>query len=186
MFTGELSSLSRDEAIDLAKRYGGRVVLQPSSKTNYVVLGDNAGPSKIKAIEKHKLPTLDEDAFLNLIGTRKGVTDEKTKAKMEKEEQKIREAAKEMEKAERRADKGKAQHTTSGKPIANSSTQLWTTRYAPQSLKEICGNKGQVEKLREWLHDWFVTLLRKRITTYILMTGRRVSSPGSRNPVKTV
>ena len=104
---------------------------------------------------------------------------------LEKEEQKIREAAKEMEKAERRADKGKAQHMTSGKPIPNSSTQLWTTRYAPQSLKEICGNKGQVEKLREWLHDWFVTLLRKGITTYILMTGRRVSSPGSRNRVKT-
>jgi hypothetical protein len=23
-------------------------------------------------------------------------------------------------------------------------------------LKEICGNKGQVEKLQQWLHDWFV------------------------------
>ncbi|KAG2116771.1 replication factor RFC1 C terminal domain-containing protein [Suillus discolor] len=31
---------------------------------------------------------------------------------------------------------------------------LWTTRYAPQSLKEICGNKGQVDKLQQWLHDW--------------------------------
>jgi replication factor C subunit 1 len=33
-------------------------------------------------------------------------------------------------------------------------TQLWTTRYAPKTLKEICGNKGQIEKLQQWLEDW--------------------------------
>ena len=33
-------------------------------------------------------------------------------------------------------------------------SQLWTDRYAPRTLKEICGNKGQVEKLQLWLHDW--------------------------------
>src|SRR5882762_5349912 len=38
----------------------------------------------------------------------------------------------------------------------NASTQLWTDRYAPQSVKEICGNKGQIEKLQAWLRDWFV------------------------------
>lgn len=140
------------------------MVGQPSSKTDYVVLGDNAGPAKIKAIEKHKLQTLDEDAFLNLIATRKGVVDEKVKAKMEKEEQKIREAAKEMAKAEKKADKEKAQHATVGKHVQDSSTQLWTTRYAPQSLREICGNKGQVEKLREWLHDWYTVLLNSGTT----------------------
>ena len=34
--------------------------------------------------------------------------------------------------------------------------QLWTARYAPQTLKEICGNKGQVEKLQDWLSSWSV------------------------------
>ena len=33
-------------------------------------------------------------------------------------------------------------------------TQLWTVRYAPKTLKEICGNKGQIEKLQQWLGDW--------------------------------
>ena len=37
---------------------------------------------------------------------------------------------------------------------ADVASQLWTTRYAPRTLKEICGNKGQVEKLQQWLHDW--------------------------------
>ncbi|KAJ7444073.1 hypothetical protein B0H11DRAFT_1681714, partial [Mycena galericulata] len=53
VFTGELSSFSRDEAVDIAKRFGGSVVGQPSSKTNYVVLGDDAGPSKLNTIKKH-------------------------------------------------------------------------------------------------------------------------------------
>ncbi|KAI0709836.1 DNA replication factor C, large subunit [Earliella scabrosa] len=133
VFTGELTSLSRDEAVELAKRYGGRVTGQPSSKTSYVVVGLDAGPSKLKAIEKNKLKTLDEDGFLNLIATRK-------------EQEAIRESAKEMERREKQAGK------QSAKPAA--ANQLWTDRYAPQTLKEICGNKSQVERLQEWLTDW--------------------------------
>ncbi len=34
--------------------------------------------------------------------------------------------------------------------------QLWTTKYAPQNMKEICGNKAPVERLGQWLQDWCV------------------------------
>ncbi|THU99376.1 purine nucleotide binding protein [Dendrothele bispora CBS 962.96] len=165
VFTGELSSFSREEATDIAKRFGGRVVGQPSSKTNYVVLGEDAGPAKLRAIEKHGLKTLDEDAFLNLIATRKGPgvngkgLDEKTRKKMEKEQEAIKSAAQEMDKREREA--AKQVRTSEGHTNAKStdpSAQLWTTRYAPQSLKEICGNKAQVEKLEQWLKDWSQSL----------------------------
>lgn len=124
VFTGELSSFSRDEATDIAKRFGGyvctvrmisrllmvtrRVVGQPSSKTNYVVLGEDAGPSKLKAIQKHGLKTLDEDQFLDLIATRKGSgkgLDEKTRKKMEKEQDVIKAVAQEMEQKEKKAMK---------------------------------------------------------------------------------
>ncbi|KAG6874152.1 hypothetical protein C0995_005570 [Termitomyces sp. Mi166 len=170
VFTGELSSFSREEAIDLAKRYGGyvpfasqqcqplkakldirRVVGQPSSKTDFVVLGDNAGPSKLAAIKKHGIRTASEDEFLALIGSRKGgKVDEKTKKKMEKEEAAIKEAAKELEKRE---EEEKRTYAGSNKAV-DPKSQLWTTRYAPQSLKEICGNKAQVEKLQLWLREW--------------------------------
>ncbi|KAG7089509.1 hypothetical protein E1B28_011187 [Marasmius oreades] len=164
VFTGELTAFSREEAVDLAKRFGGRVVGQPSSKTDYVILGEGAGPKKLEAIKKHSLKTIDEDQFLNLIATRKphgGKIDEKTKKKMEKEEQEIKKAAKEMEKREKEATKEGAK-TSSGaqnsgtsvcKPI-DPSMQLWTTRYAPQTLKEVCGNKDKVEKLQTWLNEW--------------------------------
>ncbi|KAG2153508.1 purine nucleotide binding protein [Suillus bovinus] len=162
VFTGELSSFSRDEAIDLAKRFGGRVVGQPSSKTSFVVLGDNAGPSKLNAIKKHQLKTLSEDEFLHLIATREGPggpggdeLDQKTKKKMAKEQETIKQAAKELERREKQASKDAGESGSSKTDISN---QLWTTRYAPQSLKEICGNKGQVEKLQQWLHDWSSSL----------------------------
>jgi replication factor C subunit 1 len=32
---------------------------------------------------------------------------------------------------------------------------LWTVKYAPQNLKELCGNSGMVEKLRQWLEAWY-------------------------------
>ncbi|KAF8122796.1 replication factor RFC1 C terminal domain-containing protein [Boletus edulis] len=161
VFTGELTSFSRDEAIDLAKRYGGRVTLQPSSKTSYVVLGDNAGPSKLAAIKKHGIKTLSEDEFLALIGTRVGPggpgglpLDDKTRKKIENETKAIKAAAKALEtreKEEAREAKGKVGGSGTKPDLAS---QLWTTRYAPQTIKEVCGNKGQVDKLQQWLHDW--------------------------------
>ncbi|KAJ3861108.1 purine nucleotide binding protein [Lentinula novae-zelandiae] len=162
VFTGELSSFSRDEATDIAKRFGGRVVGQPSSKTNYVVLGEDAGPSKLKAIQKHGLKTLDEDQFLDLIATRKGSgkgLDEKTRKKMEKEQDAIKAVAQEMEQKEKKAMKEAESGTGSVKlhrssKVVDPSTQLWTTRYAPQSLKDVCGNKSAVEKLELWLKEW--------------------------------
>ncbi|KAH9936826.1 DNA replication factor C large subunit [Epithele typhae] len=159
VFTGELSSLSRDEAIELAKRYGGRVVGQPSTKTSYVVVGSDAGPSKLKAIEKNKLKTLDEDGFLNLIATRKtdeSMLDDKTRKKMQKEDEAIRQSAKEMDMREKRAAKAAASGSAVSKPDLGS--QLWTDRYAPQSLKEICGNKGQIEKLQGWLNAFAASM----------------------------
>ncbi len=123
------------------------------------MLGDNAGPAKLRAIQKHGLKTLNEDEFLNLIATRKGVLDQKTKAKMAKEEKMIEETAREMERAEKAADKAKGKAATKGgsaRPVVDSSSQLWTTRYAPTQLSHICGNKPTLEKLQTWLHDWSV------------------------------
>lgn len=78
------------------------------------MLGDNAGPSKINAIKKHNLKTLSEDEFLHLIATRKGPggpngagLDQKAKKKIEKEEEAIRQGAKELEKREQKAQKEK-------------------------------------------------------------------------------
>ncbi|KAJ9118684.1 hypothetical protein QFC22_003904 [Naganishia vaughanmartiniae] len=162
VFTGELESMSRTEAQDLAKKYGARVTGAPSKMTSYVVLGEGAGPKKLEVIKKVGLPTLDEDGFLELIASRSGQPmDEKTKEKAEKDKEVMRKAAEDMEKREKEAEaeaKRKAKVLgkmgTAVKAAAPASSQLWTTKYAPTNIKEICGNKGNVEKLGAWLESW--------------------------------
>lgn len=69
--------------------------------TNYVVVGENAGASKLAAIKKLSVSTLDEDGFLALIGSRKGKLDAKAKEKLAKEEEKIKKEAAAMTKLEK-------------------------------------------------------------------------------------
>ncbi|KAG8738955.1 hypothetical protein FRC12_016486, partial [Ceratobasidium sp. 428] len=159
VFTGELSSFSREEATDLAKRFGGRVTGQASSKTSYMVIGEGAGPGKMKKANSLGVKTLDEDGFLKLIGTREGKLDAKAQERQKAEEEKIKADARALEKREREAEKAakakaKAQGADGGPAPIPPSAQLWTTKYAPQNLKEICGNKPSIDKLQLWLHEW--------------------------------
>lgn len=159
VFTGELESLGREEATNLAKRYGAKVTQAVSSKTSYVVLGGEPGPSKMKLIEKNRIATLDEDRFLALIAKRgAGEIDEKTMKKMEDEKKKVIETAKEFDQP---VASGSGQPDLVGaKALAAASDPgaLWTVKYAPRQLKDLVGNRGNVEKLREWLKAWPASL----------------------------
>ncbi|KAJ1559375.1 hypothetical protein HK096_000761, partial [Nowakowskiella sp. JEL0078] len=69
VFTGELNSISRPDAEQLVKRHGGRVTSALSSKTTYVVIGEDAGPKKLEKTEALKIKKLDEEEFFELIRT---------------------------------------------------------------------------------------------------------------------
>ncbi|KAL8919332.1 MAG: hypothetical protein Q9208_006831 [Pyrenodesmia sp. 3 TL-2023] len=173
VFTGILEALGRDEGQTLVKRYGGKVTTAPSSKTSYVVLGNDAGPKKLETIQKFGLRTINEIGLFELI--RKlpangggGRAAEKYDEKKAKEEQKARDLAEEMEKEERKAAKvaaatQKAAAASRGIPVngpvnisssPNIDSRLWTVKYAPTATSMICGNKTQVEKLQAWLRAW--------------------------------
>jgi len=67
VLTGGLASLSRDQAKDLILRLGGRVTGSVSKKTDYVIVGEDAG-SKADDARRLGVATLDEAAFLMLVG----------------------------------------------------------------------------------------------------------------------
>ncbi|HYB71609.1 MAG TPA: NAD-dependent DNA ligase LigA, partial [Candidatus Bathyarchaeia archaeon] len=67
VLTGGLATLSRDQAKDLIIRLGGRVSGSVSKKTDYVVVGEDAG-SKAEDAKRLGVATLDEAAFLKLVG----------------------------------------------------------------------------------------------------------------------
>lgn len=169
VFTGVLHTIGRDEGQALVKRYGGKVTGQPSSKTSFVVLGDDAGPSKLAKIQSHGIKTIDENGLFELIrklpahgGSGKGA--QKAQEKKKADEAKIKQQVAEME-AEEKARKLEAEKAAkkaavsrgsgSGKaPAVAPPVQLLTSKYAPTQLGHICGNKGQVEKMQLWLKNW--------------------------------
>jgi replication factor C subunit 1 len=171
VFTGVLQRWGRTEAQELVKRHGGKVTGAPSKKTSYVVLGTDAGPSKLSKIREMGIKTIDEDGLTLLIeklteAGNKGDTKAQAayKEKQRKEEEKIREQAAELEKEEKRrqqemktANAAANSRTASGVTAAAQSagpavdSRLWTTKYAPTSLGQICGNKATVEKIQRWL-----------------------------------
>ena len=59
VLTGTLSSMTRDEAKDKIQAVGGKVTGSVSSKTDFVVYGDNAG-SKLTKAQNLNITTLNE------------------------------------------------------------------------------------------------------------------------------
>jgi len=68
--TGELASMTRDEAQEAIRREGGKAAGSVSKSTDYLVAGSSPGSTKMRAAEKHGTPILDEEAFLRLLGRR--------------------------------------------------------------------------------------------------------------------
>jgi DNA ligase (NAD+) len=67
VLTGALSALTREEAREKIEEAGGKVVSSVSSKTDWVVAGENPGSKKAKA-ESLGVPVLSEGEFLDLLG----------------------------------------------------------------------------------------------------------------------
>ena len=66
--SGVFTKVSRDELKKLIEDNGGKVSSSISSKTNYVVAGDNMGPSKKTKAEDLGIKIITEDDFLQMIG----------------------------------------------------------------------------------------------------------------------
>lgn len=65
--TGILESISREEASKLITDYGGRVVSALSRKTNYMVVGEEAGPLKLAKADEMNIKQLTEDDLFEMI-----------------------------------------------------------------------------------------------------------------------
>jgi DNA ligase (NAD+) len=67
VITGTLPSLSREQATELAKQAGARVTSSVSKKTNFVLVGQEAG-SKLDKAQALGIETIDEAEFMRRLG----------------------------------------------------------------------------------------------------------------------
>ena len=66
VLTGELISMTREEAKENIRQRGGRISSAISKSTDYLIVGDNPG-SKLAEARKYKVKMLDETDFLAMI-----------------------------------------------------------------------------------------------------------------------
>ena len=67
VISGTFSQHSRDEYKTMIERNGGKNVGSVSSKTSFILAGENMGPEKLKKAESLGVKLVDENAFLEMI-----------------------------------------------------------------------------------------------------------------------
>ena len=69
LFTGKLSLFTRDDAEEMVEKHGGKNISAVSKNLNYLVVGEKAGSKLKKAQDIGTIQILDEQEFLDLIGS---------------------------------------------------------------------------------------------------------------------
>ncbi len=66
--TGKFEGISRDEIVEIIEKNGGEAIGSVSKKTNFLIVGENAG-SKLSKAESLGIKTLTLDEFMDMINT---------------------------------------------------------------------------------------------------------------------
>lgn len=67
LYSGTFARFSREELEAKIAAHGGRVLSGISKKLNYLIVGENAGPSKVAKAEKLNVPMISEDEFMAML-----------------------------------------------------------------------------------------------------------------------
>jgi len=68
VISGVFENYSRDQLKDLIEANGGKILSGISGKLNYLVAGDNMGPSKLEKANKLNIPIISDTELLEMIG----------------------------------------------------------------------------------------------------------------------
>ncbi|QHW00923.1 NAD-dependent DNA ligase LigA [Spirosoma endbachense] len=67
LYTGTFANFSREDLESRIAANGGKVLSGISKKLNYLIVGENAGPSKVEKAQKLNVPMISEDEFLAML-----------------------------------------------------------------------------------------------------------------------
>ena len=66
--SGVFQKFERKDLKEVIEKNGGKVSGSISSKTSYVIAGDNMGPSKRQKADELGVPIITEDDFIEMVG----------------------------------------------------------------------------------------------------------------------
>jgi DNA ligase (NAD+) len=67
IISGVFENFSRDELKDLIEANGGKILSSISAKLNYLVAGDNMGPSKLEKAVKLQIPIISDQELVEML-----------------------------------------------------------------------------------------------------------------------
>lgn len=67
IISGVFEKYSRDELTNIIEQNGGKIVSSISAKLNYLVAGDNMGPSKLEKATKLNVPIISDEELMKMI-----------------------------------------------------------------------------------------------------------------------
>ena len=67
VISGVFSHHSREEYKDMIEKHGGKNVGSISSKTSFILAGENMGPAKLEKAQKLGIKIINEDDFLQML-----------------------------------------------------------------------------------------------------------------------
>jgi len=139
VLTGICESLEREEMAEIIKKLGGKVTTSLSKNTKYLVVGEEAGESKLAKAKTMGTKQLTEDEFLELIreNTVKEKENKTPKTSPEKKEEKVKPVTPKMVKSEPKAEAKpiivpKKEGKFEVKPTVNTSPKLESKHKIPK------------------------------------------------------
>ena len=68
LYSGTFANYSREELETQIAAHGGKLLSGVSKKLNYLIVGENAGPSKVAKAQQLNVPMIGEDEFTAMLG----------------------------------------------------------------------------------------------------------------------
>jgi len=68
LYTGTFANFTREELEERIAANGGKLLSGVSKKLNYLIIGENPGPSKVDKAQKLNVPMIGEDEFTAMLG----------------------------------------------------------------------------------------------------------------------
>ncbi|KAH3761597.1 DNA replication factor C, large subunit [Pelomyxa schiedti] len=167
LVTGVFEGLDRDDMFALIEKHGGSIAKSQAKKVTHLVVGVDAGESKVAWANETHLPVLTEDDLYQMVASLpagkapagKSPTKSPTKSRSKRSITAPSTIPPQETTRPSNIQSTQGQYSLSStpsfdhKPIDMMSA-LWVDKYKPHSFNEVSGNGTVIQRLLQWLQKW--------------------------------